>query len=192
MIPSVSVPILQLKITLKKSNPPIFRRVEVPDNFNLADLHTIVQESMGWDDAHAHQFLVGDQRYMARGIPADKANIYLPAKAILLNSVFLSVKTKIQYDYDFGDNWAHTIELEKILPFVEQTDYPRCTVGHMACPMEDCGGLQRYYHLLEVLQNPTHPDYFEILEWADGDIYPEDFSTEDVNRALKAAFRKMA
>jgi hypothetical protein len=62
----------------------------------------------------------------------------------------------------------------------------------MACPMEDCGGLQRYYHLLEVLQNPTHPDYFEILEWADGDIYPEDFSTEDVNRALKAAFRKMA
>ena len=95
MIPSVSTPILQLKITLKKSNPPIFRRVEVPDSFNLADLHTIIQVSMGWDDAHAHQFTVGDQRYIARAIPQGKTDIYLPAQAVLLNTVFLSVKNKI-------------------------------------------------------------------------------------------------
>lgn len=35
--------IYQLKITLKDSKPPIWRRVEMPDTVTLAQLHQIIQ-----------------------------------------------------------------------------------------------------------------------------------------------------
>ena len=40
--------IYQLKITLKDIKPPIWRRVLVPDNFLLGDLHIVIQQVMGW------------------------------------------------------------------------------------------------------------------------------------------------
>jgi len=43
--------------------------------------------------------------------------------------------------------------------------YPKCIGGERACPPEDCGGIPGYYSLLDVLQDPTHPDYEENITW---------------------------
>lgn len=52
-------PLYQLKITLKWSEPPIWRRVVVRADMTLDRLHDVIQIGMGWTDSHLHQFIVG-------------------------------------------------------------------------------------------------------------------------------------
>ena len=42
--------VFQLKIVLEDSKPPIWRRVLIPANLRLPDLHGVVQLAMGWQD----------------------------------------------------------------------------------------------------------------------------------------------
>src|SRR3990172_5938761 len=51
--------ILQLKITLRYIQPPIWRRVLVPDNFLLGDLHYVIYSALGWGGFHMHCFRFG-------------------------------------------------------------------------------------------------------------------------------------
>src|SRR5437016_5637406 len=53
------VPLYQLKITLKRSKPPIWRRVVLRADMSLDRLHTIIQIAMGWTNSHLHQFIAG-------------------------------------------------------------------------------------------------------------------------------------
>lgn len=48
--------ILQFKISLKHSKPPIWRRVQIPSDSTFEDLHLIIQIAMGWCDEHLHDF----------------------------------------------------------------------------------------------------------------------------------------
>ena len=48
----------QLKVTLRGSKPPIWRRIVVPGDVYLDELHAILQVLMGWTNSHLHQFLV--------------------------------------------------------------------------------------------------------------------------------------
>lgn len=56
----------QLKITLRGSRPPIWRRFVVPDTITLPELHEVIQIVMGWTDSHLHEFVVGRVSY---GVP---------------------------------------------------------------------------------------------------------------------------
>lgn len=58
----------QLKILLKESKPPIWRRIIVPSDITLDKLHLAVQDAMGWFDFHLHQFVCGENYY---GVPED-------------------------------------------------------------------------------------------------------------------------
>lgn len=61
------------------------------------------------------------------------------------------------YHYDFGDSWEHVLHLEKISDVT--LTHPICIDGGRACPPEDCGGIWGYTDLLEVLKNPSDPEY---------------------------------
>jgi hypothetical protein len=52
----------QLKITLKDSQPPIWRRIQVKD-CRLAKLHEHIQTAMGWTNSHLHHFQIGEQYF---------------------------------------------------------------------------------------------------------------------------------
>ena len=54
--------IYQFKVTLKESDPPIWRRIQVPD-CTLSELHEVLQVVMGWKDRHLHQFVVRGESY---------------------------------------------------------------------------------------------------------------------------------
>src|SRR5437879_12551440 len=56
-------PLYQLKVTLKWSKPPIWRRVIVSADIRLDRLHTVIQVIMGWTNSHLHQFAVGRTFY---------------------------------------------------------------------------------------------------------------------------------
>lgn len=87
---------------------------------------------------------------------------------------------KLRYTYDFGDDWEHEVQLEKILPIERGMVVPRCTAGRRACPPEDCGGVYGYENLLEVLADPKHEEYEELQQWVGGPFDPEAFNPGDV------------
>ncbi len=182
----VETQIYQLKITLKDSKPPIWRRVQVPSDVSLGKLHRIIQEAMGWFDSHLHQFEIGETYY---GVPSrdDFGDFYevKNEKTVKLNQLISRPKAKLLYQYDFGDSWEHEILLEKILPPEPGVQYPVCITGKRACPPEDCGGVWGYDSFLETIQNPKHPEHAEMLEWVGGSFDPEAFDLEAVNRALR-------
>ena len=53
-----AIPGYQLKLAIPFSDPLIWRRVQVPGQMTLADMHRVIQICMGWQDSDTHQFLV--------------------------------------------------------------------------------------------------------------------------------------
>lgn len=184
--------VLHLKITLKGSKPAITRDVLVEDKDTFEDLHDIIQVVMPWDGDHAWSFEKGrDISFiMSAEFKMDKTDKL--ASGVKLSSFFKLAKTKIDYTYDFGDNWEHEVLLVKILEPKAGNVYPVCIKGQNACPPEDCGGLWGYYDMLETIKNPKHDDYEEMRDWLglEGtDVYdPTAFDIEDVNDDLGGIF----
>jgi len=175
--------IYQLKITLKYSRPPIWRRVQVSDNVTLAKLHRVIQEAMGWLDGHLHRFIVGETYY---GVPdPDDLSEIKNEKNIRLGRIVTRPKQKLLYEYDFGDGWEHQIVVEKILTPEPGVRYPLSLDGARVCPPEDCGGISGYADFLEAIRDPKHDQHDEMLEWIGGAFDPEEFDLETVNDCLR-------
>lgn len=172
----------QLKVTLKGSKPPIWRRFKVSDQITLFKLHKILQVVMGWTDSHLHHFLIGKTYYQEpdREFGSGAVN----EKRVKLSQLRLREKTKFYYEYDFGDGWEHEIVVEKIMPAAGENCLPVCLKGSRACPPEDIGGIWGYADFLEALHDPTHPDHEGMLEWIGGQFDPEAFYLAEVNRSL--------
>lgn len=175
-------PVYQLKITLNGIKPPIWRRVLIASQVDLEQLHDTIQTAMGWEDGHLHQFVSGRKCY---GLPDDDYGMEVEDEThYKVSHLLKKEKDKIKYEYDFGDSWEHTVLLEKILPAADQGRVPRCVKGKRACPPEDCGGIWGYEEMLEVLKNPSDPEYEETLEWVGEDFDPEEFDIDEVNREM--------
>jgi hypothetical protein len=175
----------QFKITLREvSGPPVWRRVLVPSDVTLGDLHEVIQQAMGWDNYHMHVFSVGGQEY---GSPDPELG-HASDRNVLLSQVFTGPGDRLRYTYDFGDDWEHDIVLEETLTAVPQETYPSCVAGKGACPPEDCGGAWGYAELKEILADPSHEGHQDMLEWlgldTGKDFDPKKFSVTEVNARL--------
>jgi len=178
--------IYQIKVTLKGCKPPIWRRLLVPSDVTLADLHQIIQAAMGWWDYHLHQFNIGGIFY---GEPHPDYGGWIKMRdeqEFRLNQVVPGAKSRFTYEYDFGDSWVHMILVEKVLPPEPGQAYPVCIEGRRARPPEDVGGVWGYADFLEAIQDPEHPEHEAYLEWVGGEFDPEAFDLDEVNAALRA------
>ena len=106
-----SAAVYQLKITLSDVKPPIWRRIEVKD-CTLSTLNDIIQTVMGWDGYHLWAFDIGGEQY---GEDPDGEMDMASASKTKLSQVVQSGVKKFRYTYDFGDNWDHVIQVEKVL-----------------------------------------------------------------------------
>jgi Plasmid pRiA4b ORF-3-like protein len=175
--------IYQLKITLRDSKPPIWRRVMVPSNFSLYKLHQVIQMAMGWTNSHLHQFIIDGQYY---SIPsAEDWPPVIDERRYTLSQIAPYVKRKFVYEYDFGDSWEHAIVVEKILPPETGVKYPVCIKGKRACPPEDVGGVWGYATFLEAINDPTHEEHDSYLEWIGDEFDSEEFNLDEINQELR-------
>jgi hypothetical protein len=200
----------ELKITLQGSKPPIWRRIAVPSDMQLSDLHYVIQIVMGWTNSHLHQFVIrnakskpaaDELRKLFQNEQWDKIEECMrrercisdtrfelenieDERKVKLSELASEVKSKFIYEYDFGDGWDHDIEVVKIGPPAEGVKYPVCLAGKFACPPEDCGGIWGYYEKLEILKDPKHKDYRDIRGWMPHSFNPERFNLEAINAEL--------
>lgn len=184
-----------LKISLLNSRPPIWRRVRLWSGHTLLDLHHVIQEAMGWWDSHLAMFEAGRTEYMDLnrfGSDMDDEEAAADLGSVSIHDVLSKPKDKIVYTYDFGDDWRHAVQLEKVETRAGAPEAPECLAGKRACPKEDCGGLHGYYRLLDILADPSDEENEDMMEWAGGPIDPEYFDIDDTNRRLKAQFRNSA
>ena len=181
----------QLRVALKETRPPIWRRFLVSPSTRLSRLHDVLQAVMGWYDCHLHMFIKGRRRFMLPNPWMDEPYgepRFLDERKYRIDQLLKREKDWIEYRYDFGDSWHHRITLQKILPRDPAVRLPVCISGKRSCPPEDSGGVWRFYEMLAILADPDHEEYEEMAEWLDADFDPEAFSIEDVNKTLGAMF----
>jgi hypothetical protein len=118
------------------------RHLVVPSGITLGRRHDVLQAAFGWDDDHLHCFDVRGVRYervrpdawgpVFGDPPRDEDRTPLHRVAARPGDV-------IEYTYDFGDDWRHRIEVERVGPAVPGQQYPACTDGAGLPPEEDLG-----------------------------------------------------
>ncbi len=192
-------PVYELKVTLRGSDPAIWRRLQVPARIWLGRLHHIFQATMGWQDGYLHRFEAGDRvyglpvmdrdmRYSVDEMPEglDLAQI-LHEASITLDQIAPEPGVGFRYIYGFANRWEHDVELEAIHPAGSGDGFPHVTGGSGAAPPEELEGIHQYQNvILNVLNDPDHPEYEKWRAWLDETAFdPDAFTVEEVDGIVR-------
>ncbi len=174
----------------------ISRVIDVPTYIDLWDLHVAIQDAMGWNDYHLHEFTIYTSRTGRKAVKFSSPNDDDPSEPTSANEpLFKHIASMAEwparYLYDFGDSWEHLLTFLGTMPS-DGGGYPRCIAGDRACPPEDCGSDSGYFRVLDVMAGGAaarrHPDVTqkEMREWLHGHVnvtwpyHPERFNPSDV------------
>ncbi|WP_323853514.1 plasmid pRiA4b ORF-3 family protein [Xenorhabdus koppenhoeferi] len=169
---------LVIKVNLLDASPAVWRRLRISNQLTLSELHEVIQDAMGWENAHLYSFDIGEIEIPEEHNDQIRIGVFLNDIGATLN-----------YQYDFGDGWLHQITVEKILP--KDILQPEVTAGNGMCPAEDSGGIWHWNHLLKLRKKKIlTEEEAEQLEWAglSPDEQPEPFDKQQANKRLKALF----
>ena len=152
--------VYQLRLHLRGVSPPVWRRVLVPSASTIAELHNVIQATMGWGDVHLHQFTIRGQIY---GVPQlGAANMFAGPPDLKLQAFEFRPHDRFEYEYDFYSNWVHDIRVEGVDSAVGSL--PRCIGGVGACPPEDAGPPARFMEL------KAGHSVFRMVDWLKGEL----------------------
>lgn len=177
----------QLKITIKGSKPPIWRRVVVPEQFTFCQLHQVIQGAFGWCDYHLHKFEFKKPELLIRETweeddLAESCGCDVLEEGTQIGTL-ITENPRFIYTYDFGDTWEHQILMEKEVEY--EYSYPQVLKYKGDNIPEDCGGIGGYYDLLDKLDDPEAEDHDLMEEWACQQGMGE-YDLDEVNANLKA------
>ncbi|MBI3868832.1 MAG: plasmid pRiA4b ORF-3 family protein [Verrucomicrobia bacterium] len=170
--------LFQFKVTLRGTEPAIWRRIQVLDD-TMDKLHEHLQTAMGWTNSHLHHFFIQGQRC---GDPELLDDDFEPYSGIDSTQTLMSAMLPaegpglvLEYHYDFGDGWVHDVLFEGSPPSQPSVEYPQCLEGERACPPEDVGGIEGYSDYIEALADPNHEEHQQMLDWR-GPFDPNSFN----------------
>ena len=134
-----------------------------------------IQQAMGWENRHLHEFRHGKGRRLMDVIGPDhpdppRGDCFQDETKVTLKE-FVGRRhfpVRLLYRYDFGDDWIHEIAIEGRTTGGGD-GLPILLEGERACPPEDCGGPPMYLACLK-----------GDLEWLDDSYNPERFEPQKV------------
>ena len=177
--------IARLKITLNDVEPKVMRRIDVPVRIRLDRLHLVIQAAMGWTNSHLWGFEAGGTHWGDADM-MDLGDGPLPASKSTLLSVMEDIGTKtIHYVYDYGDNWDHTIRIERVGDAEPGKLYPCLIKAEGRCPPEDIGGAPGYETYLEAVADPDHEEHAWMIECYGEPEDPNDPDYEAITAGLQ-------
>lgn len=168
---------IKLKIELQNTPHPIIRKLLVPENINMLQLHSVLQLAMGWWGGHLFQFRDRKSYPSIIASFADDPEFFVEgeeeqAHKVKLKKDFLQLRESkpFWYWYDFGDDWWHQIKFQKptrrdLLIFDMQEGAPVCVEAEGKCPPEDVGGVPGYEEFCLAINDSKHPEYLSFREW---------------------------
>lgn len=180
------IEIYQLKIVAKEVKPKVERVIWIKSTATFFNLHYAIQHLFGFQGGHLFEFSSARD---AAAISDGEDNSRL-AERVKLCSEFKYVK-KINYTYDFGNNWEFSITLQKTLPYNDVLSYPFCISHTGGMLIEDCGGAYCYNLLAAWCRNETKTTKEAVLTQFDeetlieyDDFDPDEFDLDYLNRVM--------
>lgn len=137
--------VYRLSIRLRGISPAIWRRLLIPVNSTILNLHEAIQAVMGWEDIHLNRFSIRGQLY---GVTRDGGMSFFtrPDRLQLIEFGFCE-HDRFVYEYDFYSRWIHEIRAKKVLDSASQS-LATCIAGVGACPPEDSGPVDHFMQQL--------------------------------------------
>ncbi|HST60997.1 MAG TPA: plasmid pRiA4b ORF-3 family protein [Longimicrobium sp.] len=169
---------LDLRISLAEIEPPIWRRVRVPDAYTLDQLHRLIQMLFGWRDEYRYGFEAAGEHFepsYEEGHDDDDDG----TPSVRLRDLQLGKGARFTYTYGFRDQWTHEIvvaDVYIITPMDEDDErlLPMLYGGERAGPREEVGDPASYREMMEARADPHHPEHGHDRLWA-GIYDPEQF-----------------
>ncbi len=181
---------LRVRVDIDEAKPPIWRRLDLAGDLTLTQVHRAIQAAFGWADCHLHRFtpefdgrrdMTGPGFANEDDVDDDGADSLGSEGDVRLDAVVAKPGDRLFYEYDFGDGWILTLQVEQVRP---RGDEPAaaCVGGRRAGPPEDCGGIWRYNDIVEALGGADDPsadepvvdedELTEFLAWVGEDFDP--------------------
>ena len=173
---------LVLRIELRDSQPLIHRTILVPAAIPLRKLHVTLLRAMGWQGGHLHEFIINDTHYGELDPEYPEPDLKSEQRVRLDKA--LGNAPGFDYIYDYGDAWWHHVTILDRTRFEGPLDSPWCLGGANACPPEDVGGIPGYEDFVEIIANPSHPEYEHMMLWYGQPFDPTEFDVNEVNQRL--------
>ena len=170
-----------LKVTIDESEPPVWRKIAVPDHITFHQLHLVIQECFQWQDYHLYKFELPDaENPITRlfGDPFIDEGNDIDAREMLIDP-YITKGGRFRYIYDFGDWWEHVIDVIDIDP-LDDARAPRVTASQGDSMIEDAGGVGGYYRIMDILLDARNPRHGEIERWVERQA-PRPFSADTAN-----------
>lgn len=176
-----------LRVELLDVEPPVWRRILVADDMPLYELGAVIIGAMGWNATHMFAFEIEGRRYDIRFDDELDLEDSLDMEGVIARDV-LAPGVEAAFQYDFGDDWWHRIEVSQHRPVEKGEKLPRCIGGERACPPDDSGGPWGFADKLEAVADPEHPDHEEIRDWL-GDFDPGRFDAKAADRNMRRCLK---
>ena len=129
----ISVTLLSGPIDPAFTRRRITRVIEIRGDQTLEQLHLAIFHAFDRSDEHLYEFQFGKRPFDPEGpnygIPDPDApkNGYGDASTARLDDLGLKQDRVFGYWFDFGDDWYHQVQVERIEPAIPTVTYPRVT-----------------------------------------------------------------
>ena len=174
-----------LRIELQGIEPLIWRRVAVRTETSMTNVHDIFQAAMGWLDSHLWELHANARKYaMHLSEDPDWNERFENAETVSLAMLLGSGVREMEYVYDMGDYWEHSIIVERITVPLAHVRYPQFLGGERRCPPEDCGGPFGYSEFLRKISSKQRKTRKAALDWYGGPYDPDDISEQKIITGL--------
>jgi len=160
-------------IQISISGLEVWRRAIITHEYTMAELHRLIQVSMGWKGQLPYRFYCetaeGEKDYLS--------------DAIKLGDIDFRGKKEIIYEY--GSKWLIKI---MIMSSYQPTndDAARFVAGDGAAPPEHLDGPRHFNKLIYYLETGAHAEKQSAQNELGLDFVPGQFDLDDINRTLHA------
>lgn len=202
------------------AHPRVTRTFSIPPSTTFYTFHLAIQIAFGWQNQHSHQFEISnipaiwidDKKKPPRPSgPPILLTIHntqlscviddtpsVDEKTTKLSDVFEQEQYKnkyLEYMYDFGDSWEHSVDLLGRAEEYISSNYIFCLSGEGAPVAEDCGGVDGWEGLKEAVTKykegkKLDNDDKDLVQWfkklRKGDLNIWDWDQVKVNQQLKS------
>ena len=118
-------------VSKKFANKEVRRGIEIRGDQTLGQLHQAIFEAFDRFDEHLYEFQFGKRPFDPGGPnycipdPQERKKGYRDARTTTLDDLDLKPNRVFGYLFDFGDEWFHQVQVERIEQAIPTVAYPR-------------------------------------------------------------------